>query len=267
MMSEDLLLFDEAGDLRPKLAAAHPKVVRSPEEAIRVVVKTLRPAVCVARWLTRKDEWQARGWAGARPRARLRLLVLNPVAVARREYLGMFFGTVIARGDDIHLLAEDELLAVLMEKDRRDLLVGAAADAEDRVMVLYRGDLTTLIVPFGAFRPSGAGERPDFTDVEVIDGGQTLRLGTYEAATSAVLYEFDPAYRRRLEDQRLRRDRSFGSSLRRLRLQRGLGRGELGLSAKEVARLERGEVKTPHMETRAVLARHLRVKPGDIERY
>ena len=47
--------------------------------------------------------------------------------------------------------------------------------------------------------------------------------------------EFDPAYRQKLREERLKSDRSFGASLRRLRLQRQLKRGDFPGIADSVA--------------------------------
>ncbi len=110
--------------------------------------------------------------------------------------------------------------------------------------------------------------KPDFTDFEVIDTGQTLRFGEYEAATDAILYEFDRASRQRMKKREIAADQSFGGALRRLRLQRGLTRGDFEpLSDKTIARIERGEVDKPHGDTLAMIAKKLGVEPGDIESY
>jgi transcriptional regulator with XRE-family HTH domain len=57
-------------------------------------------------------------------------------------------------------------------------------------------------------------------------------------------------------------------ALRRLRIQRGLRRGGFaGISAKEIARIERGEVAKPHADTLARLAQRLGVKAEEIDTY
>ena len=53
-----------------------------------------------------------------------------------------------------------------------------------------------------------------------------------------------------------------------LRVQKGLGRGDFpGITEKEVARLERGEVKKPHAGTLEALAERLGVAPDEIATY
>lgn len=54
-----------------------------------------------------------------------------------------------------------------------------------------------LTVPFVAFETSGDGTIPDFDRFSVVDFGQTIRLGDYEAASDAVLRDFDRACRQR----------------------------------------------------------------------
>lgn len=135
-------------------------------------------------------------------------------------------------------------------------------------MVLIRGDLTSLVVPFSWFVARPNGPKPDFADFEVIDSGQTIKLGGYEAAADAVLYEFDAEFRKQERKRRVSQDKSFGGALRRLRLQRGFGREDFpGLSAKTIARIERGDVKEPHGETLAAIAQRLGVRPEEIVTY
>jgi len=106
---------------------------------------------------------------------------------------------------------------------------------------------------------------PDPKDFDVIDCGQTIRLGDYEAAYDAILYVFDPEFRQRLKELRVKEEQSFGASLRRLRLLKGMRRSDFHeVNEKTLARIERGEVKLPHKKTLDSLARQLGVESGDI---
>ena len=95
----------------------------------------------------------------------------------------------------VRLLPQKELLAVLAAKNRNDLFVGGAVQA--KTIVLYRGNLQSVTVPLAWFAPSGSGVRPNFSRFSIIDFGQTVKLGKYEAATDAILYDHDPIYCRR----------------------------------------------------------------------
>jgi hypothetical protein len=118
-----------------------------------------------------------------------------------------------------------------------------------------------------ATQPAPPANAPEAGRFEVADHGRTLRFGDYEAALDAVLYEKDPAYRRRLKRHRLEQDESLGGSLRRLRLQRGLRLADFGPWEKAVARIERGEVSSPRTRTLNAIADRLRVPPEQIREF
>jgi DNA-binding Xre family transcriptional regulator len=145
-------------------------------------------------------------------------------------------------------------------------LIGGSVDQVSRTITLWRGNLTALTVPFSAFEKSGDGTEPDFDQFSVADCGQTVRLGEYEAAADAILYEFDPEYRRRISQERRRSEQSFGASLRRLRKQRGLRREDFApdVAAKTIARIEQGNVRQIRKNTLKAIAGRLRVQPEEI---
>lgn len=197
-----------------------------------------------------------------------RLLVLDEPSTARRELLSTLFRVVVAPGNGVRLLAVEEIAEVLADKHPERFFIGGVVDAEDKALVLYRGSLERVVVPFSWFRTAPRGAKPDFGDFEVIDGGQTVRLGKYEAAADAILYESDPSARARMKNNFVQADKSFGGALRRLRLQRGVRRNDFGgITAKTIARIERGEVGKPHARTLARIAKKLDVKPDDIETF
>ena len=193
------------------------------------------------------------------------LLALEPIASHRLVLLQHQFKGIIAGAE---LLELHDLLDVVTSFNRSDLFIGGIVDPDDQMLVLYRGDFTSLLVPFAWFEPRPAVGSPDWTGFQVTDFGQTLRMGEYEVAADAVLYEFDSVFRQEAKRRLLEEDDSFGGALRRLRLQRGLRRGQFpSLSAKEVARIERGEVSKPHRSTLLTLANRLGVEPDAIAEY
>lgn len=166
------------------------------------------------------------------------------------------------------MLPVHELAEVLEQSNREDFCIGGSVERQHRMVVLVRGNLDVLPVPMASFEATADGVAPDFDDFEVIDYGQTLRFGDYEASFDAVLYEMDQVYRRRLNRKRRKDDRSFGASLRRLRLQRGLGRDDFpGVSAKSIARIERDEVERSHPRTLEKIAHRLGVDIREIETF
>jgi hypothetical protein len=197
-----------------------------------------------------------------------RVLFLQRARAARRELLHALFRVVVAPDEGVRLLPNTELQEVMGDEHAADLIIGGVVDPEDRRLILYRGNLDRLVVPFEWFRASPRGPRPDFNAFSVIDSGQTIKLGDYEAATDALLYEFDVDSRRRMRQREIGADDTFGGSLRRLRLQKGLSRSDFApISAKTIARIERGEVEEPHDETLTTIAKRLGVKPDKIKSF
>lgn len=196
------------------------------------------------------------------------LLTLEPPRPESVPSLSGLFERVVGAAAGYRWLPLAEVPVVLSAKDSADRFLGGAADPRSRTLALVRGDLTSLVVPFAFFRPSGDGTKPDFSRLAFADYGLTMALGPYEASADGILYEFDAAYRQKLRKERLKTDQSFGSALRRLRLQRGLKRGDFApVTAKTIARIERGEVERPHRKTLETLAQRLSVAPDEIETY
>lgn len=192
-----------------------------------------------------------------------RLLLLSPVEPATLDSVESLFEAVVL------VEPSPDLVDILSAENRDELFLRASYDPVAEHVVIHRGDLSTLVVPLSWFRPTTHGPKADAARVRVVDSGQTLALGDYEAAADAILYEFDPAYRRRAKQRAVARDPSFGGSLRRLRLQKGLARTDFApaLSAKTVARIERGEVENPNKATLAHLAKKLGVCVDEIASY
>jgi transcriptional regulator with XRE-family HTH domain len=69
-----------------------------------------------------------------------------------------------------------------------------------------------------------------------------------------------------MKEREIEHDSSFGGALRRLRLQKGLTREDFEpeISAKTIARIERGEVEEPREDTLKAIAKRLGVAPGEI---
>jgi hypothetical protein len=195
------------------------------------------------------------------------LLVLDSLSRPRQAFLQAMFQRVLSR-EGVRLLPDEILADVLASEERDDRFIGVMVDHEDQAVILYRGNLEQVVEPFASFPERPHYPKPDFTDVEVTDYGQTLRLGDYEAATSAILYGVDADYRRRYKANLIECDQTFGGSLRRLRLQRGLKRSDFApLDAKTIERIELSKSPKPRGRTMAIMAERLGVVAEEIETY
>lgn len=232
------------------------------EAAVRDVLRKHRRG----RWVFVRSSAVQRVFEGVRPRDTFhRLLVLEAISVARRELLSSYFRAVVAPGDGVRLVSECDLAEILCSPYAEDLFIGGVADTDAAQVVLFRGNLERLVVPLDWFRSRSGGPTPNPKELTITDGGQTICLGEYEAAADAILYEFDPAARRRQKQAVRRQDDSLGGALRRLRLQKGLRREDFGeVSAKTIARIERREVEKPRDTTLESIARILDVEPDEI---
>ena len=263
-MSEPLLVVEPRGHANRELARLDADRLRTESEIRDALERSGRRAVWVAPSVAAVQLLLA-ALAG-RSKGDQRLLSLEPANGARHSLLHAIFRFVVSADEGIRLLRVDELADVLGAANREDLFVGVAV--ADAAVVLYRGNLEPMVVPLAWFRTRAGGPKPDTADLAIMDSGQTVRLGEYEAATDAILYEFDAGYRRRAKKREVERDNSFGGALRRLRLQKGLRRNDFdGVTAKEIARIERGEVKKPRPRTVAILAKRLGVPAKQVATY
>ncbi len=197
-----------------------------------------------------------------------RLLLLHTPRLESIPTLEDLFTSVAWGASSFSALPPKELAQALTAEHAHDLIIGGFVDPKTQALILYRGSFKRFSVPLSIFKPSGAGLAPDATKFAVTDSGQTIRLGDYEASTDSVLYEVDPEYRHRVNAKRREEDKSFGASLRRLRVFRGLRQTDFKpIPARTISRIERGETREPHGRTLELIAKRLQVEPGEITTY
>jgi hypothetical protein len=165
-------------------------------------------------------------------------------------------------------LSKEEFDEVLTLPDREDRFIGGIVDEASKTLTLWRGNFKSITVPFSAFPATGNGIKPDFKKFSVIDYGHTLKFGNYESASEVVLFEYAPDFRRRLKQTRFAEEKTLGASIRRLRRQRRLTRGDFGnIDAKTIARIEHGKVKRPQASTLEGIANVLGVNRSQLSSY
>lgn len=197
-----------------------------------------------------------------------RVLCLSDASPQKLRLLNDLFQQVVSAANPVKLLPKDHILEVLKSEHPDHLFIGGYVDQDDQQVVLYRGNLEPLFVPFSWFTDYESPVTPDFRDFEITDYGQTVRLGDYEASNNAVLYEFDSAFRAWDKKRQRALDDSLGGCIRRLRLAKGVKRHEFPpLSEKTIARIERGETLQPDEGTLAIIAQRLGVGRDEFTSY
>jgi DNA-binding Xre family transcriptional regulator len=254
-------------DRRPKRAAAfaglHPRIVTSMMDLRDSIAHASKDSMWISYASDLTDALVKRAFSA--PATLGMGVFVHALDMKMIPVLSSLFRRIAFAVDDGFIPAE-ELAEVLNADNRANLLIGGFANEATQTITLWRGNLESLTVPFSAFEKSGAGTEPDFRAFSVTDCGQTVKLGGYEAAVDAILYEYDPEFRRAISKKRLQEDRTFGAALRRLRKQRGLRREDFepDVAAKTVARIEQGKVTRIQKTTLEALAKHLAVEPEEI---
>ena len=213
----------------------------------------------------------------------LLLRVMHAVSARRMGNLFMFekprpntipflhaaFQTVVGESPSFVTLPIDQLAEVISLPDdaSQDLFIGGTVDQRNGLLSLVRGNFGRVTVPLDVFRPSGKW-RPDFRHFSIGEYGHGVVFGEYEASAAFVLYAIDPDYRKRRNAKRRAEDKGFGPSLRRLRTQKGLKRKDFAnVTAKTIARLERGEARKARGTTLRTICETLGVAADEIETY
>ena len=80
----------------------------------------------------------------------------------------------------------NDVLAEIMESTRI-LAIAGFTDQETQTVRLWLSDGSTFNFPFSHFEISGDGTIPDFNDFSIIDHGNTIKFGNYEAAMDALV--------------------------------------------------------------------------------
>jgi len=103
---------------------------------------------------------------------------------------------------ELKILDRDELhnLMSLSTEKRHNYLISGYTDFDNQHIMCFRGSGDSFVIPFSVFKPSGTGLEPDFTSLEFIDYGQTVKLGEYEASVHGILYDLDESYRNKVDN-------------------------------------------------------------------
>jgi DNA-binding XRE family transcriptional regulator len=159
------------------------------------------------------------------------------------------FRTVI-RLDPKTDLSIEEISEVFRAEHPEHYIIGGYVDHRNQLITLYRGDLKPVLRTFGSFAPN-ATSKPDFKKFKVVDGGLSIQFGeNYEASTFPIMYEADPKFRKHINKQRKKEDRSFGACLYRARKMKGFKQSDLGVPRETIHRIENDKISTVQQGTK-----------------
>ena len=79
-----------------------------------------------------------------------------------------------------------ELREVLSDSEEKRKQLFVIAEIVDDELVLFDGNLKELVVPLSVFTPSNID--PDFTRLKLVDYGQGVAFGNYEASSEFCLH-------------------------------------------------------------------------------
>lgn len=291
--ANSLILLDPENRLRAVFSHARSaRFVRTARQAAFALMRPLQRSL----WIAESEEAVLRlllrvDWSALRSMSRRHrnLLVLSSAGgrsvVARRAVLTALFDQVVfatqtaaspiaaTRGlktdtPPCAFLGTDVLPEILSASHPGDYIIGGIVDTSDQLVVLYRGTLDALVVPFSFFRPTDNGVAPDFSDVEIVDFGQAVRFGAYEATADVLLYDYDAEYRRRTKRAERTARSSFGSAFRRLRLLKGLHQRDFApVGERTIRRIENDVSQRLHPDTRRRIEARLGVSFDRIGSY
>lgn len=96
---------------------------------------------------------------------------------------------------------EITVIQALPLAEKRRYFVAGYVNYDYDLIMLFRGDGTSVQLNWQWFKPSG-NETPDFHQFEIIDHGQTIKLGNYEVSARSILIERDPEVKKYYESIR-----------------------------------------------------------------
>lgn len=91
---------------------------------------------------------------------------------------------------------QEDINTAIAAPNSDELVIDVGVDVKNELLIIKRANSIVFNVPFSWFQKTANGIEPDWNDVEIIDCGQTIRLGKYyEVSMHNVLYNFDEEFR------------------------------------------------------------------------
>jgi hypothetical protein len=81
-----------------------------------------------------------------------------------------------------------KLIRAIISRNRKNLIITVEVFPEDQMVDIWFADFKLARLGFEEFNNPNCREDACFDDVEIIDGGNTLRFGEFEAASDWIRY-------------------------------------------------------------------------------
>lgn len=199
-MNTIVLVLDSDEASTGQFAALNPQILRQ-SDSIQDAFDEARPALWVA---PTAGSLERLGTLRGGRRGDQRVLVLVPVDMLGLEALHTLFTYVVCRQPGRPFLRLRQIAAVLAEPQPDEYFISGLVDVATHSLVLYRGDLSSVIVPISWFQNPHSPAVADPSKFRIVDWGHSIALGNFEAPSDAILYDFDPVVKARLEGKMIR---------------------------------------------------------------
>ena len=149
-----------------------------------------------------------------------------------------------------------------IEQFDASVVLGSLFDSTSGLLTLMRADITAVVIDRDILKTQlgAANHRP-----ELSADGTMLGCGGKMLPVVDLLMQVDPVFRREFRRRTWAQQRDLASRIRHLRKLRRARREDFpGLTAKTIARIERGEIKMPQRETLRLIAIHLGVDTAQL---
>lgn len=158
----------------------------------------------------------------------------------------------------------DQALCQLVQQADRQIALGFVFDSPSGLLTLVCADLAILAVPLAELSATAEHNlniRPALTDQ-----GRTLVLPDGPHPLLEIIEKYDAGFRRARRRGLWAQSTHPGERIRHLRIARRLRREDIpGVDLKTIARIERGEIRTPQKETLRLIAAALQIPLSELQ--
>ena len=243
------------------IAAASVRLIESDSQAVAAIAKVGWQDVLIA---ANSAALRALARGGCESRRQVgTLLVPFCPSVELLAALGRCFRRVIYFAAESRWCPDQALCQWVQQADRQ-VALGFVYDSPSRLLTLVCADLSILTVPLSDI--SADAEQNSNIVPGLSDQGRTIVLPESRHPLLEIIEKYDPGFRRARRRGLWAQSVNPGERIRHLRLASHLRREDIpGVDIKTIARIERGEIRTPQKETLRLIAAALQIPLAELQ--